>query len=321
MHYRHAFVIFVNNCVYDDRDTALEGTGVVSWHGRHSGAIASNNAYSYTAATHRPVVFMNPSYPGSVASGRINYHENNYYFTRNLGRPEAVATSHAHFGGLGTNHVGTSTNTTARDGTLHSSRSVDDGGVEKIDSRYTFNVGEGNVAKQVIWKGRIHGAGSGLVAPDNAQSMVWNNTSSGWDVLYNEYKSNGSVVEKGHALLAAHTASNGDVVIRFRGEGDDQWLNTIDFIAVNHGLLSWGGTYYADFAAMTSALEGDTAQFLDQQIVTEELIDDESGLVVTAYAEEGVYIRGITNIASLGDGQLEYDALGYFTEFSYEPPE
>jgi hypothetical protein len=151
--------------------------------------------------------------------------------------------------------------------------------------------------------------------------MVWNNTSSGWDVLYNEYKSNGSVVEKGHALLAAHTASNGDVVIRFRGEGDDQWLNTIDFIAVNHGLLAWQSKYYVDFAAMNAALEADTAQFVDQYVVDEELIDDETGLVVSAYAEEGVYIRGITNIASLGDGQLEYDALGYFTEFSYEPPE
>lgn len=318
-----AFVLFVNNSCFDDRDTAREDSGVVSWHGRHSGAIAVNNAYSYTSATHRPVIWMNQSYSGTVAEGRINYHENNYYYTRNLGRPEAFATSHVHTDGLGTNNGGTTyANTTARDGTVHQSRSVDDGGIEKIDSRYTLNVGMGNVAKQVIWKGRIHGAGSGLFAPDNVQSMVWNNASpGGWDVLYNEYRSNGATVEKGATLLADHTATNGDVIIRFRGEGNDQWLNTVDFLAVNHGLLSWSGTYYADFTAMNAALESDRARFVDQQIVAEELVDDETGLVVSAYAEEGVYIRGITNIASLGDGQLDYDVLGYFTEFSYEQPE
>jgi hypothetical protein len=317
----HAFVVFVNNCVYDDRPKAWEGAGVVSWHGRHSGAIAVNNAYSYTATTHRPVIWMNAAYTGAVAEGRINYHENDYYFTRNLGQPEAIATSHSHFGGLGTNHVGTFANTSTRDGTVHSSRSVDDSSVEKIDSRYSLNVGGGNLAKQVIWKGRIHGAGSGLVAPDNVQSMVWNNSSSSWDVLYNEYKSNGSAMEKGHTLLPAHTATNGDVIIRFRGEGDDQWLNTIDFIAVNHGLLSWSGIYYPDFAAMNAALDDATAKFVDQHIVEEELIDTGTGLVESAFSEEGMYIRGITNIASLGSGQLEFDVLGYFPEWSYEPPE
>lgn len=308
----HAFVVMANNSLLDHRENVLEDISVISWHGRHSGAIAVNNVYSYVAATNRPIVFLNPT-AGTVAAGRINYHENNRYFVPNLGRPAAVATSHANT--IGTNSVGTYADTAARGGTTHTVASASSGGQQKIDTRYTFNVGAGNTAKQVVWKGRVSTS-----APSGTQSMVWNNDTSDWDVLYNEFPRS-SLVEKGHKLEPAHTDGDGDVVIRFRGEGGSSWNVYVDYIEVNAGLFAWSDTYYADFAAMHAALSADTAQFVDQTVSNDEVVDFATGLACDAIAADGVYAPGITNIASRGAGALAYDPLGYFSAFTYDDTE
>ncbi|RIK84836.1 MAG: hypothetical protein DCC68_00675 [Planctomycetota bacterium] len=334
----NAFVIYANNSVLDGREEAQEGHGAVRWHGAHCGAVEVNNAYSLTLAQHRPVVWINDPYDAEfvIKPGRINYHENNYYYVRNLGRPQALAEDadleHG-TNGSGTTYLKTQARGDAYPGDVHIVNKADVGGKATVDVRYTFNVAVGEVvvpAKQVVWVGR-----ASSTAPQSgdgrARSFIRNwdvedeEEDGAWDVLYDEWNGHTPTrgIEKGHALLPAHTSSTGEVIVRFYGQRDDDtaWGFVTDFIAVNHGLLSWQSVYYADFDAMHTALQANTARFVDQNVSDEELIDDETGLVVSAYVEEGVYIRGITNIASLGDGQLGYDVLGYFTDFSYEPPE